>query len=296
MNTALTTLLVLGGNASARRATDALTARLEAENLQVRIVYSLAGVTRSPRLPSAKVEVRSGGFGGVEGLQSWLQDNKVEVIVDATHPFAEQISANARDAARALNLPLFRLLQPLFPRVHTKKRFTLSSNKNLLCKTLPRQNMIRLFASLPSSYRRSVLCALGAERIVLLAKHLPVRRLLLRSFASSSKIRRLRLQNLRLRRARCLHFCTMPPASAQSVRQEMRAMKRQGVSMLLCRDSGAREAFAKILAAQKLSLPVVLLARPPSLQNSFFVPTLTCRDLSPVVRLLQQQSHSSSSR
>ena len=285
----MTTLLVLGGSASARRATDALTARIEAENLQVRIVYSLAGVTRSPRLPSGKVEVRSGGFGGRQGLQSWLQDNKVEVLVDATHPFAEQISANARHAARALNLPLFRLLQPPFPRIHTKKRFTLFYNK-----TLPRPNMIRFLASLPSSYRRSVLCALGAERIVSLGKHLPARRLLLRSFASPSKLRRLRLQNLRLRRARCLHFCTMPPASAQSVRQEMRWMKRQGVSMLVCRDSGAREAFAKILAAQKLSLPVVLLARPPSPQDKFFVPTLTCRDLSPVVRLLQQPSSRSS--
>ncbi len=278
----MTTLLVLGGSAHARRAADLFQACVEEKKLPVRIVYSLAGVTRSPKVPNAKVEVRSGGFGGAQGLQKWLQDNRALALVDATHPFAEQISENARQAARVLNLPLFRLLPPPFPRLYTKKRFTVFSKKTLSCQTLP------LLSSLPSSYRRSVLCALGAERIVSLAKHLPARRLLLRSFASPSRERHLRLQKLRLRRARRLHFCSMSPFSAQSVRQEMRWMKRRGVSMLLCRDSGAREAFAKVLAAQRLSLPVVMLARP----SSPFVSTISCRDLSSVVRLLQRHFHS----
>ena len=62
-------------------------------------------------------------------------------------------------------------------------------------------------------------------------------------------------------------------------------MQRKGVSLLLCRDSGAREAFAKILAAQRLSLPVVVLTR----SRAPFVPTLSGRDLSPVVRLVQRR-------
>ena len=254
---------------------------MEEKNLKVRIVYALAGITRSPRLPNAnvEVEVRSGGFGGAKGLQQWLQDNKVAAVIDATHPFAEQISANARQATRALNLPLFRLLAPPFPRLYTKKRFEVVASETSSA-TLP-----RLLASLPSSYRRSVLCALGAMRIVSLAKRLPARRLFLRSFASPQRLRCLRLQQLRLRRARCLQFCAMPSFSAQSVRQEMRWMKQKGVSLLICRNSGARESFAKIVAAQRLSLPIVMLVRPPSP----FVPTLSCRDLSPVVRLFEHQ-------
>ena len=274
----MTTLLVLGGSALARRTADALEGCFAEKGIAVRIVYALAGATSSPRRPRGEVEVLSGGFGGAKGLQKWLHDNEVAAIIDATHPFAEQISENARQAARALALPLFRLRLPAFPRLYTKKRFLVSSVS--FAETLP-----RLVASLPSSYRRSVLCALGARRIDSLAKRLPARRLLLRSFASAQRQGELRLRTLRLRRARCLDFCAMGPCSAQSVRQEMRWMKRRRVSLLLRRDSGAREAFAKIVAAQRLSLPVVVLARPPSPS----VPTLSLRDLSPILRLVQRQ-------
>ncbi|MFC9789597.1 cobalt-precorrin-6A reductase [Rhodococcus sp. NPDC127528] len=92
-------LLVLGGTSEAR----ALAARLTPE-AGVDVVSSLAGRVRAPRLPEG--EVRIGGFGGADGLRDWLRDNRIDVVVDATHPFAARITGNAVAASRARGVPL----------------------------------------------------------------------------------------------------------------------------------------------------------------------------------------------
>ena len=83
-------VLVLGGTAEARE----LAAALDAGG--VAVVSSLAGRVSRPRLPRG--EVRVGGFGGPEGLTAWLREHDVAAVVDATHPFAERISASAAAA------------------------------------------------------------------------------------------------------------------------------------------------------------------------------------------------------
>ncbi|MFE0028516.1 cobalt-precorrin-6A reductase [Amycolatopsis sp. NPDC059021] len=97
-------MLILGGTAEARELAAGLTAR------GVRVVSSLAGRVARPRLPEG--EVRVGGFGGVDGLVQWLRDNDVSAVVDATHPFAERIGANAAEATRRTGVPLLRLARP----------------------------------------------------------------------------------------------------------------------------------------------------------------------------------------
>ena len=93
-------VLVLGGTAEARD----LAARLVEAGDEV--VTSLAGRVARPRLPVG--EVRSGGFGGVEGLRAAAAD--FDAVLDATHPFAAGISANA--AAACTQVPLLRLQRP----------------------------------------------------------------------------------------------------------------------------------------------------------------------------------------
>ena len=92
-------VLLLGGTSEAR----ALSERLARET-GVQAVVSLAGRTRAPL--ASPLPTRVGGFGGVEGLRRYLVDNGVDRVIDATHPFAEQISANAREACAALDIPL----------------------------------------------------------------------------------------------------------------------------------------------------------------------------------------------
>lgn len=93
-------VLLLGGTAEAR----ALAAVLVAEGVEV--TSSLAGRVAEPRLPVGKVRI--GGFGGVEGLRA--EAAAFDAVVDATHPFSAQISANA--AAACTDVPLLRLERP----------------------------------------------------------------------------------------------------------------------------------------------------------------------------------------
>ena len=97
-------VLVLGGTAEAR----ALAERLVAEGVEV--LTSLAGRVVRPRLPVG--EVRIGGFGGVEGLAHHLRSTVPQVVVDATHPFAAQISRHAATACAGVGIPLLRLQRP----------------------------------------------------------------------------------------------------------------------------------------------------------------------------------------
>ena len=71
------------------------------------MTLSLAGRTADPA--PQPVPVRTGGFGGAEGLAAFLQGNRIDLLIDATHPFARQISANAERAAEATGTPLIRL-------------------------------------------------------------------------------------------------------------------------------------------------------------------------------------------
>lgn len=98
-------ILILGGTLDARRL-----ARLLAEQGH-HSVYSIAGITRKPRLP-ANVEVRVGGFGGAQGMADFIRSQGIDMVADATHPFAVQISANAVEAARNSNSAYARLERP----------------------------------------------------------------------------------------------------------------------------------------------------------------------------------------
>ena len=94
-------MLVLGGVSEAL----ALARHLAADD-----IYSLAGLGRVPEdLPC---QVRVGGFGGAEGLAQFIADNGIGLLVDATHPYAAQISANAARAATLASIPCWALRRP----------------------------------------------------------------------------------------------------------------------------------------------------------------------------------------
>ncbi|GGO68303.1 precorrin-6A reductase [Nocardioides deserti] len=95
-------MLLLGGTAEAREL-----ARLLVD-AGVDVTSSLAGRVARPRLPVGPVRI--GGFGGVAGLRAELA--AYDVVVDATHPFARGISANAVAACTAEGVPLLRLERP----------------------------------------------------------------------------------------------------------------------------------------------------------------------------------------
>ncbi|MEN4450902.1 cobalt-precorrin-6A reductase [Mycobacterium sp. SM3041] len=99
-------LLLLGGTSEAR----ALAKRLHPG---IELISSLAGRVPDPALPVGPVRI--GGFGGIDGLRTYLQDNEITAVVDATHPFAATITANAARACAGLQLPHLVLARPAWP-------------------------------------------------------------------------------------------------------------------------------------------------------------------------------------
>ncbi|MGA5304925.1 cobalt-precorrin-6A reductase [Nucisporomicrobium flavum] len=92
-------VLVLGGTTEGR----ALAGR-------VPVISSLAGRTSRPLLPPG--EVRTGGFGGVDGLESYLRAERIDAVVDATHPFAATMTGHAAAATSRAGIPLLVLRRP----------------------------------------------------------------------------------------------------------------------------------------------------------------------------------------
>lgn len=100
----MTRVLLLGGTTEASRL-----AALLAE-ARVDAVFSYAGRTAAP--VAQPLPMRVGGFGGAEGLTAWLRAERITHVIDATHPFAAQMSWNAHAACTRLNLPLLAVQRP----------------------------------------------------------------------------------------------------------------------------------------------------------------------------------------
>jgi precorrin-6A/cobalt-precorrin-6A reductase len=101
----MTRVLLLGGTGEARRLATALVGRPD-----IWVVTSLAGLVTTPALPPG--DVRVGGFGGVEALAGWLRAERIDAVVDATHPFAATITSAAIRATAAVGVPLVVVRRP----------------------------------------------------------------------------------------------------------------------------------------------------------------------------------------
>ena len=95
-------ILLLAGTGDARR--------IARDLKDLPLIASLAGATASPE--DYPCDLRTGGFGGARAMADWLVDNRIGAIIDATHPFATQISANALAAAKKTNTPITRIQRP----------------------------------------------------------------------------------------------------------------------------------------------------------------------------------------
>ncbi|MGZ4515297.1 MAG: cobalt-precorrin-6A reductase [Mycobacterium sp.] len=96
-------VLLLGGTAEGRALAKALYPRID-------IVSSLAGRVPDPALPVGPLRI--GGFGGADGLRRWLLDERIDAVIDATHPFAATMTAHAAEVCGELDIPHLVLARP----------------------------------------------------------------------------------------------------------------------------------------------------------------------------------------
>lgn len=221
-------ILILGGTREAAALAERLSERDDIET-----VTSLAGRTANPTATAGAV--RSGGFGGVDGLCRYLKEARVDLLVDATHPFASGISANAAAAARRTATPRFVLLRPEWFPAPADKWQTVD-------------DVEAAARALPTGTR--AMLALGRQFLSAFEKR-PDCFFLVRTIDPPGEPLRLASHELVIGR---------PGASSEV---EALLLQRHAIDHLVCRNSGGSAGRAKLLAARDLGVRVIMIRRPP---------------------------------
>ena len=192
------------------------------------VIASLAGATREAGRYAGRV--RRGGFGGAEGMEAFLRAEAVAALIDATHPFATAIAANADRAAASADVPRLKLLRPPWPAEPGWREVA---------------DLAAALDALPPGAR--ALCTTGARRVEALGRR-PDCALLLRAIEAPETLP----PGVRLIRAR-------PPFPVEA---ETALMRRERITHLVTRNAGGA-ARARLDAARALGVPVLMIRRPP---------------------------------
>jgi precorrin-6A/cobalt-precorrin-6A reductase len=231
-------VLILGGTAEAR----ALATRLH--DAGIAVTSSLAGRVTNPRLPAG--EVRIGGFGGPRALAAWLAEHDVVAVVDATHPFAERISASAARAAALAGVPLLRLERPGWAERPGDRWHWVD-------------DLERAAAAIPSLGER-VLLTTGRQG--------------LSAFASVQDAWFL---------VRCVDPPGAPlplrhelllDRGPYTLQGERALLRRHDIDLVVTKDSGGTHTQAKLDAARERDVPVIVVRRPPAAEAVPGAPTV----------------------
>ena len=221
-------VLILGGTTEASAIAAAL-----ADDARIRPVLSLAGRTRAPVLPA--VPARRGGFGGVDGLAAYLRTHDVAALIDATHPFAVQISRNAAAAAAIAGVPLLTVLRPAWtPR--PGDRWTEVADMPAAAQALGVEP-------------RRVFLTVGQQELA------PFAMMLWHSYL--------------VRSVEPPDPALLPPASRYLTARgpfqeddEHRLLQQERIEILVTKNSGGAATAPKLAAARALGVQVVMVARP----------------------------------
>ncbi len=224
-------ILILGGTTEA-----ATLARSLADGFSDRLALttSLAGRTRAPgALPG---QVRSGGFGGAEALADYLKDQRVAIVIDATHPFATQISANAVTACETASVPRLALSRAPW-KVTPGDNWTYFDSVEAAAENL-------------TQFGRRAFLTVGIQELA--------------PFASLADIWFLvRLIDRPADLAPFSDFQAITGRGPFSVEGERELMESHKIDVLVSKASGGTATAAKLEAARLLGLPVVMVRRPP---------------------------------
>lgn len=218
-------ILILGGTAEARKLAERL-----ADNKNFSTLTSLAGRTSAPKEVAG--ELLTGGFGGVEGLRDFVTAKNIALIVDATHPFAARITANAAEASAQTGVMAFRLERP---------PWTQTDGDRWTC--VP--DIEAAVSEIPAGVR--VLVTVGRQEIApFFARddiHVVARMIETPEIDAPA--------NAEILLAR-------PPFSQE---QECALMTEKCIDLLVTKNSGGDATYSKIAAARALEIPVIMVER-----------------------------------
>jgi len=233
-------ILILGGTRNARDLAIRLAGRDAQTSPKLEVITSLAGRTQEPDRTFG--ETRVGGFGGIEGLAKYLDEEKFDLLVDSTHPFATQISQHALQASNLAQVPLLVLNRPQWQKQSGDNWIDCDSLEEAADK-LPTGSVA--FLALGHQYLDRFS---GRDDVSFIAR-----------MVDEPKTA-IPLKNHQLVIAKPSHVAA----------EEFELFKRHAVTHLVCRNSGGRLVYAKIETARDLKLPVLMLKRPPRPEGKSF--------------------------
>lgn len=223
-------ILILGGTSEAR----ALAQRVAGGDAY-QATLSLAGRTRNPWLPP--IPFRIGGFGGVDGLRDYLAAEAIEAVIDATHPFAVQMSDNARQACAAAQIPLAVLTRPEWVAQEGDRWIVVDD--------------IEAAVDALGDAPRRVLLTHGRLGFAAFARR-PQHDYLVRTIDRPDDLELLPKHRLMLERG---------PFDTAA---ELRLLRDERIDVIVSKNSGGAATYPKIEAARELGLAVVMIRRPRS--------------------------------
>lgn len=224
-------LLILGGTAEAAALAEAAIARFGA---RVTVISALAGRTSEPRLPFGVVRV--GGFGGANGLAAYLEAERIDALIDATHPFAAIISRHAAEASDAARVPRLMLARPPWRPSDGDRWHVVADDAAAVAQTR----------------------ALGARRVFLTTGQRG-----LGAFSALEGVWFLvRLIEKPTTPIPLAHHRLILARGPFGLDAERELMRSERIELLVSRASGGASTEAKLVAARELGIPVVLIERP----------------------------------
>lgn len=221
-------VLILGGTTEA-----SALARMLAHETRFAPTLSFAGRTKAPHAPD--IPYRIGGFGGADALARWLVDERVAAIIDATHPYAARISANAVEASRTTGVPLASIVRAAWTRKPGDSWIDVTSAEHAAAAT--GRVSRRVFLSLG---RLELSAFAAAPQHHYLARTIdPVGEMLLPP-----------------------HVTLISGRGPFTFADEAALLKAHKVEIVVSKNSGGGATYAKIAAARTLGLQVIMIGRP----------------------------------
>jgi precorrin-6A/cobalt-precorrin-6A reductase len=229
-------ILILGGTSEGSELATHLAARTD-----LTVISSLAGRVSQPRLPTGIVRV--GGFGGVAGLLSYLADEKIALVIDATHPFASKISGNTELACNTSGVPLIAFERPPWEPTERDCWHVVPD--------------VHAAASMVNHKHNRVFLSIGRQELGAFSNCEDAWFLVRTIDEPGDKL----------------------PANSKLIlkrgpfhlNDELEMLRDESISMMVSKNSGGTATYSKIEAARALRIPIVMLDRP----HKHNVPTVT---------------------
>ncbi len=220
------TILLLGGTAEAV----ALAKTLHSQP-KTRVIYSLAGLTKKPTVFDG--ETRIGGFGGVAGMIGYIANEQVDEVVDATHPFATQISSNAIEASKLAGIPIKRIVRPPWSPTPDDDWQSV-------------ENLKAAARILPTG--ANAFLALGSQHLE-------------EFYARQDVFFTVRMIELPKQPMSFKHIYLIISRPQISIQAEKELFEDRQISHLVCRNSGGKQGLIKLTAARQLGIKVIMIER-----------------------------------